>query len=371
MSIKKRSGKWEARVSYKDSHGKYRTKSATFDRKSAAQDYERSMSLDKKKLDFEKIDISLFDYYTKWSKLYRYPSVNEDGVKRYKNYGKKIKEHFGSKRLIDVTRSDYQEFINEYGKTKSKSTVGRMNSYVKAMCEEAIDEGIMRRNFTRNVKIVFGVQPVNEEDKYLQLSDFSKLLHHAELRYDLSNTSALEVIFIGASGVRFEEAHALSWNNVHFENNTVTIMQAIPSGKKDIKDTKNRTSTRTITINPKTMELLKKQKTIQENYYKSKNIKNEHDFVFRNKKQENPSNKAVSDMIKELLIEADIKDVITPHGLRHTHVSYLFAHKFSLLYVSQRVGHASPEITLKTYAHIMRAVQQDEDSRLEGLFDDF
>lgn len=371
MSVNKRNGKWEARISYKDNQGKYHTKSNTFDRKSAAIDFEREMQLDKKQMDFSKINISFFDYYTKWSELYRLPGVNQGGMKRYENYGKKLKEYFGDERLIDVSKSEYQEFINKYGAKRSKSTVSRLNSYVKAMCDEAIDEGIMRRNFTRNVKLVFGVAAVNAEDKYLQLDDFSKLLHQAELRYDLSNTSALEIIFIGNSGARFEEAHALSWNNVHFENNTVTIKHAIPSGGNTIKETKNPTSTRTIAINPKTMDLLKKHKTNQENYYKAKGITNDNDFVFRNKKRENPSNKAVSDMLKDLLKEAGVKDVITPHGLRHTHVSYLFAHNFSLLYVSQRVGHANPQVTLRIYAHIMRAVQQDEDASLEGLLDDF
>ena len=45
--------------------------------------------------------------------------------------------------------------------------------------------------------------------------------------------------------------------------------------------------------------------------------------------------------------------VIQGKGLRHSHVSYLI-NEFNadILVVSQRLGHSSPEITLKHYAHL-------------------
>lgn len=45
--------------------------------------------------------------------------------------------------------------------------------------------------------------------------------------------------------------------------------------------------------------------------------------------------------------------MIQGKGLRHSHVSYLI-NEFNadILVVSQRLGHSSPEITLKHYAHL-------------------
>ena len=45
--------------------------------------------------------------------------------------------------------------------------------------------------------------------------------------------------------------------------------------------------------------------------------------------------------------------IIQGKGLRHSHVSYLI-NEFNadILVVSQRLGHSSPEITLKHYAHL-------------------
>ena len=41
------------------------------------------------------------------------------------------------------------------------------------------------------------------------------------------------------------------------------------------------------------------------------------------------------------------------HDLRHTHASDLLTRNCSVLNVSKRLGHASPNITLQVYAHLM------------------
>jgi len=44
----------------------------------------------------------------------------------------------------------------------------------------------------------------------------------------------------------------------------------------------------------------------------------------------------------------------TPHTLRHSHASLLFHEGASLIAVSQRLGHRNPQVTLNTYAHLMK-----------------
>ena len=43
---------------------------------------------------------------------------------------------------------------------------------------------------------------------------------------------------------------------------------------------------------------------------------------------------------------------VTFHALRHTHASALIAAKLDVVSVSRRLGHSSPVITLKVYAHL-------------------
>jgi integrase len=45
---------------------------------------------------------------------------------------------------------------------------------------------------------------------------------------------------------------------------------------------------------------------------------------------------------------------LTFHALRHTHASQLIAAGIDVVTISKRLGHASPNITLGTYAHQFR-----------------
>jgi len=47
------------------------------------------------------------------------------------------------------------------------------------------------------------------------------------------------------------------------------------------------------------------------------------------------------------------------HDLRHTHATLLLAKGVPVKVVSERLGHASPTITLQVYAHVMPGNQRD------------
>jgi integrase len=46
------------------------------------------------------------------------------------------------------------------------------------------------------------------------------------------------------------------------------------------------------------------------------------------------------------------------HDLRHTHATWLLALRVPMIAVSARLGHASPVITMMTYAHVDRQVDR-------------
>lgn len=63
-----------------------------------------------------------------------------------------------------------------------------------------------------------------------------------------------------------------------------------------------------------------------------------------------------------LVKAADLTD-ITPHALRHTYASMLIAQGRDPVYVADQLGHTTPVITLRTYAHLFRAAQQEATAR--------
>lgn len=64
---------------------------------------------------------------------------------------------------------------------------------------------------------------------------------------------------------------------------------------------------------------------------------------------------------------------MTPHALRHTYASLLIAQGRDPVFVADQLGHTSPAITLRVYAHLFRAAQQERNAReqLEAAYGDF
>lgn len=57
---------------------------------------------------------------------------------------------------------------------------------------------------------------------------------------------------------------------------------------------------------------------------------------------------------------------ISFHGLRHSHVSALVAGGVDVLTVSRRIGHASPVVTMKVYAHLFSETDKTAAKAIEA-----
>ena len=65
---------------------------------------------------------------------------------------------------------------------------------------------------------------------------------------------------------------------------------------------------------------------------------------------------------------ADFPKRITLHALRHTHASQLIAGGKDILTVSRRLGHGSPEITLRVYSHLFSSKDKAAAETAEQMF---
>ncbi|MFJ7914787.1 MULTISPECIES: phage integrase SAM-like domain-containing protein [unclassified Lysinibacillus] len=80
-------------------------------------------------------------------------------------------EYFKDKPIQKITRADYQIFLNEYGKGKSRETVRKLNTHIRSCVRDAIEEGYITIDFTRKVEL----NAKKSEDKHLNYNDSVKL----------------------------------------------------------------------------------------------------------------------------------------------------------------------------------------------------
>ena len=60
-------------------------------------------------------------------------------------------------------------------------------------------------------------------------------------------------------------------------------------------------------------------------------------------------------------------DKIIFHDLRHTYASLLIAKDVNIKYIQKQMGHASFEITMNTYAHLMLEVYATSEVKIDEL----
>lgn len=162
------------------------------------------------------------------------------------------------------------------------------------------------------------------------------------------------------------EALALTWKDINFKDNEIRINKAISRGKNNklyLKTTKTGIS-RTIKLDPETMDLLKAWRKQQKKDYLhlGYNTTQPNQLVFSNENNEfiqpTKTRKWLMNILK--------KYKITTHGLRHTHCSLLFEAGANLKDVQDRLGHTDSKTTLDIYTHVTQKAKAETIEKFEN-----
>jgi integrase len=216
-----------------------------------------------------------------------------------------------------------------------------------------------------------------EEKEMLFLTDAQARLFLAAARAHRLHT--LFVLAIG-SGMRQGELLGLRWSDIDFEKSTVSVSRSLAqvNGQFTLKEPKSKQSRRTITLPRFVMEALTEHRaamlaegniaaavfcTRTGQYFGKSNLIRQ---VFR------PILRRANDKVIEETTKTAVESALLPeirfHDLRHTHATSLLGKGHSIKAVSQRLGHNSIEITLKTYAHVLPTDDAALAAGLDRLF---
>lgn len=156
------------------------------------------------------------------------------------------------------------------------------------------------------------------------------------------------------TGMRIGEALALTWDDISFEDHTISINKTYNRiNKKDvITSPKTRKSVRSITIFPYLEQILAKYK---KGLYGSKN-----DRIF------NTTQTNAGVFLRKYQDRTGLP-YIRVHDLRHSHVSMLVELGFNPVAIAERLGHESIKITLDTYSHLYPNKQDQIANKLQEI----
>lgn len=351
-SIYKRGKTWSYKVYYYDNGKQKAVSKSGFKTKAEAKDAsvirENEMLQGK---NFSKERTFLADYMENWRKLYKENVISPKTLQQIRIVTNYVRKSYNLM-LKDITHENYQEFLNKVAENHAKETVKKYHTYVKAALKYAIRTNILSVNPAEGA-ILKGVdsKTKKEELKFLSLDEFKPLEEALVKDIRADYTTRYIILFSMYTGARFGECLGLTWDCVDFENEKIRIEKGFDyQFTNDFTEGKTKSSKRTIDVSQKILTLLDELPL-------NKNV------VF-----ERVSNNAVNKSLQKALLRAGIKKKVTFHALRHTHASILLSKGVQLLTVSKRLGHADPNITLQTYAHILDEMKDSESDKIKQIF---
>ena len=137
---------------------------------------------------------------------------------------------------------------------------------------------------------------------------------------------------------------ALTWNDIDFTNQTLSVNKTLAEGlnhRQFIDTPKTRSSIRTISVDSKTLEVLKEWRTQQRvlSLKHGHNTSSKHQEIFTNVETNKRLNRVYANETLNLICKKNNFKRITVHGFRHTHCSLLFEAGLSVQEVQDRLGH--------------------------------
>lgn len=285
------------------------------------------------------------NYYRQWVDVYKKGAIREATMAKYMMTLKWVEKLVPDLMLSELTRTAYQQLLNDYAKEHERQTTLDFHHQLKGAILDAVDEGLIERDPTRKA-IIKGKTPKNKKIKYLNQFELHTLIAHLNIKEELNWDWF--ILLVAKTGMRFSEALAITPSDFDFARQTLTINKTWDyKGDGGFLPTKNKSSVRKIQIDwqivVKFSELIKGMPEEQPIFVGKEKI----------------YNSTVNDVLTRHCKECGIS-VISIHGLRHTHASLLLFAGVSIASVARRLGHASMTTTQKTYLHIIQELENKD-----------
>ncbi|MFD0710574.1 tyrosine-type recombinase/integrase [Paenibacillus sp. GCM10027626] len=317
----------------------------------------------------------------KWLKSYE----AERDPRKYTQRGretalKSLEGYVGeNKRLKDITVDDYQEWLLELKREgKKQNTIRQYHAGARMMFADAVRKNIIAESPAEKSVLPVFKQTLEEIEsgefdvpKFLEQKELKHFLQLVRFRGEPQEYAIF--VTLAYTGIRIGELMALKVSDFNEKERTLSITKTLTilSSVKNyhLGPPKSKSSIRKVSIGETVIKALKAQLAWRNQKTNDKRVKHDSDFIFWSPKY--PGYPLRPDGIwrrfKLLAALAELPDSLTPHSLRHTHVSLLAAGGEQLAVIQERLGHRDDGITKRIYLHVTKEQQKLVPDRFEKI----
>jgi len=230
----------------------------------------------------------------------------------------------------------------------SPKTISNAIVPLREMLGHAVEWGYLSTNPAAGIK---RPQLEHAEMHFLDADEVRRLLEAARPEWRTFLLCAV------TTGMRIGELLAVRWGDVDWQRRRIWVRRSVDRGGR-FSQPKTAKSTRAIAMPPTLVSALRE-------HLMASRFKGEDDLIFATRKG-TPlvSNNVVRREFKPTLRRARLPQ-IRFHDLRHTFASLLVAQGEHPKLIAEQLGHASAQITIDRYSHLMDQSYGDASDRLE------
>ena len=307
-------------------------------------------------------DYTFYEFSQIWLKETIIPNCTPAVTSKYISYlNNRILPVLGKYKLTDINPIILNNYFNELKKSQtmyanrenkpiSKGTFLKVREIINTILKTAYKFELIPSNPME--KVTFNLDGLDK--RKIECYDRETyntvlaLLKNEKIQYRVVIEIALKM------GLRRSEIWALTWNDIDFKNATITINKSKHYTKGvgvQVRHTKTPSSVRTIAIPSSLLELLIQYREIHENSELFDNI----------------SIDGITTWFAKFQKKHNIQPHIRFHDLRHTHATLLLTQQADIKSISERLGHSNISITMNTYTHFSKELDQILAQKIDSL----
>jgi len=349
------------------------------DPKKAKQWLERERALDKQYAKSPDPGMIVDDWFSFWIEKHG-RDLAPNTIRNYKErYEKNVKPVIGKMRLIDVKPMHCKQIFNEMEDLYAGSTIRQAYIAMGSMFRYALDNGYISKHPMDGVRFNKPVRTV-DDIRYLTSEEQAAFLKVAKRSHNYN-----QYAFLLETGLRTSEMIGLVWDDIDWDNRTLTVKRNVEYRHKEgcwrAGPTKSMASYRTIPLTNRAMDILEAVYATVPNRKRSPRLETRlgyldrrsgkleyivmKDLVFINYRTGMPSkNSSYDTHLYKLCDEAGIKRFCM-HVLRHTYATRAIERGMQAKYLQKLLGHSSIQTTMDRYVHVSLASMREAVNQFE------
>jgi integrase len=308
--------------------------------------------LDAPKPETPKQTPTIKEYASQWTEQLEIEPIKRSTRESYKYLLRvHVLPHFGKLQPEEITYAIIKDWVRRKLKTHSKNTVRLMLAALRSMLNEAIKDGHISVNPVHDLgRVMRGGKRAREKMDPFTLDELHAIEDKCRVRFPEYYGFLL---LMSRTGMRIGEATGMQWRDLDEHTGQILVRRNIPH-HRDVETPKTPASDRRVDLSPDLLaELVRLRGARKAELLRAGRRWNAEEWIFRTE-AETPLhyNNFVTRVWNKCqeLARARIRGV---HNLRHTWASQMLAIGADPAYVAAQLGHSSPAITLRIYAHFV------------------